>query len=193
MNCSRVSQLRNECGCSRPKCGRSTKKKSKTASKSRPAESSIYPFRSLRATLSNALLRRLSTKPATQASRKLDAVARRRRCEPPTPVTALKSLLHRCAARSTNRSQERPPQLHSRGNCSRTPHAADAARARAPQLIELARAPCGCKAAQLRSPKPQHFRDAASEAATLKDAQGPVQKATKARPAPSFGKTRSGL
>ena len=64
---------------------------------------------------------------------------------------ALISLVHRCAARSTNRSQERPPQLHSRGNCSRTPHAADAARARAPQLIELARAPCGCKAAQLRS------------------------------------------
>ena len=101
-------------------------------------------------------------------------------------------LSHRCiaaAARAIHRSQERPPRLKSGGTQVQL---AARRRGRAHNL-ELARAPCGCKAAQLRSPKPQHFRDAASEAATLKDAQGPVQKATKARPAPSFGKTRSGL
>ena len=103
---------------------------------------------------------------------------------------ALISLVHRCAARSTNRSQERPPQLHSRGNPSaaRTPSPRPP---RAHHSLELARALCGCKAAQLlRFTKPQRARRVTQK---RQDAQGPVQKTTKARPAPSVGPTGSGL
>ena len=43
-------------------------------------------------------------------------------------------MLHRCAARAINRSQERPPRLQSGGNPSAARTRVAAARARAPQL-----------------------------------------------------------
>ena len=49
--------------------------------------------------------------------RKLDAVARRRRCVPIAPDTALNITAASPAARAINRSQERPPRLKSGGKC----------------------------------------------------------------------------
>ena len=111
--------------------------------------------------------------PSRDPSQRLPATTRRLRQNPTRPLKQKAALAtsplranstgcrvdNRIAAslpqpRAIHRSQERPPRLHSRGNCSRTPHAVAAARARAPQPIELARAPCGCKAAQIRSTKP---------------------------------------
>ena len=86
-------------------------------------------------------------------------------------------LSHRCIAaeaRAIHRSQERPPRLKSGGTQVQL---AARRRGRAHNL-ELARAPCGCKAAQQR---------------VSQDAQGPEQTTTKASPKASVGPTGSGL
>ena len=124
---------------------------------------------------------------------KLDAVARRaafvqRRLR-------IDRLVHRCAARSINRSQERPPRLKSGGN----PSAAHAARRRrgprAHRNLRARQSPVRLKSctATVHETATLTRRRGDALSRNAQDAQGPEQKATKARPAPSASPTRSRL